>query len=95
MIRIWVTIWRRRPGSQAFPAAAAPLRETAAEPTDEVVAELQLRAHLTREVLALDEPIRNALHHVFFLGLSIREAATQLGVSRSAVSDRVQEGRST
>lgn len=59
---------------------------------DDAIADLELRERLLQELKALDEPLRTAIHQVYFLGLSMREAGKVLGVSRSTVSERTQKG---
>ncbi|QDV08159.1 ECF RNA polymerase sigma factor SigE [Planctomycetes bacterium Poly30] len=59
---------------------------------DEAVADLELRERVLRELQALDEPLRTAIHQVYFLGLSTREAGAALGVSHSTVAQRTQKG---
>ncbi|MEM6672909.1 MAG: hypothetical protein AAF726_08690 [Planctomycetota bacterium] len=65
---------------------------SASDPTDEVVAQLELRRRALEEMLALDEPFRTTLFLAFVEDESVRSVARRTGVARSTASDRIQEG---
>ncbi|MEM1451456.1 MAG: sigma-70 family RNA polymerase sigma factor [Planctomycetota bacterium] len=63
-----------------------------APPTDEVAADLQLRARVTAELDALEEPYRTALYLRFVKGMTVTRAARETGVAKSTFVERMDRG---
>ena len=82
--------FRARTRRLAREARVAPTDD--APPTDDVVAQLQLRERASHAMLELDEPYRTAVYLTFVQGLGVREAAKHEGVAPSTMSERVREG---
>lgn len=91
----------RREGFRADQRREAHAREmrargvAVAPATDEVVADLQLREHATRALLALDEPWRTTLYLRYVNDLTVSAVAAQMGVAQSTASQRIGEGLET
>jgi len=88
--RLWTDRGTSGRARAAREAASAP-RETPA-PTDEIVAELELRKHLAEALLALEEPYRTAVTLRFHQDQPLGAIARRQGISVTRAHERVQEG---
>lgn len=71
---------------------AGELANSDSAPTDEVVADLEMRERVLHEVRALDEPFRSAVYRRYVLDESVGAIAKDTGVARSTASERVARG---
>ncbi|MEM9381489.1 MAG: sigma factor [Planctomycetota bacterium] len=83
-------LFRARTRRLAREARVAPMDD--APPTDDVVAQLQLRERASHAMLELEEPYRTAVYLAYAQGVGVREAAKREGVAPSTMSERVREG---
>ena len=61
-------------------------------PTDEVVANAEIKRAIAESLLDLPDDQRVALHLVYFADLSFGAAGERIGVAKSTVSERVRKG---
>ncbi|MEZ6015464.1 MAG: sigma factor-like helix-turn-helix DNA-binding protein [Planctomycetota bacterium] len=84
---------RRAAARRSDHASDMRLRGDAFAPaTDDLVADLQLRNHATRALLALEEPLRTTLYLRFVQDLPVTEVARRMDVAQSTTSERIARG---
>lgn len=92
-------LWNRLAGfkrSRAYARAKATRyaeeRDRLGEATDDLAEARELQQLVARELLALQEPLRQAVYLRFIAGLSNAEVARETGVAESTVSQRISRG---
>jgi len=79
---------RRRADGRRVAREQAAARPDGTRSTVDLVADLELRQRVVREVLRLEDPLRSVLLLRYFEGLAFREIAQRQGVSREAARKR-------